>query len=266
MIKATIVVILTAAALLSAHPNYTAYSGASGSKGTCASSCHGSGTGTIVVTGFPQTYTPGQSYAITVKRSGGSLISNYNCSTRKGSTTAGAGSFTAVSNAVTYSVSGYESGIRSSSNNIDSSRFTWTAPAAGTGPATLIMSGMQCSKSGPTTKIVLTAAENLTSFGPSGVQLSGFWLEQNFPNPFNPSTIIRFSIPKAGPVELTLNDLVGNRVRTLSAGTMERGVHSLSVDLSVGENGNHTPLASGVYFYTLRSSGMVLTKKMVFVK
>ncbi|MBP9212079.1 MAG: hypothetical protein KBF97_04710, partial [Bacteroidetes bacterium] len=86
MIKATIVVILTAAALLSAHPNYTAYSGASGSKGTCASSCHGSGTGTIVVTGFPQVYTPGLAYTISVKHTGGSTISNFNCSSRKGTT------------------------------------------------------------------------------------------------------------------------------------------------------------------------------------
>lgn len=266
MIQATIVMLLTAAALLTAYPNYTAYSGASGSKGTCASSCHGSGTGTIVVTGFPQTYIPGQTYAITVKRSGGSLISNFNCSSRKGSTQAAAGSFTAVSNAVAYSVSGYESGIRASSNNIDSSRFTWTAPASGAGTATLTMSGLQGSKNGPTTKVVLTAAENPVSAGPAGSSLSGFWLQQNYPNPFNPSTVIRFSVPKAGPVELTLNDLVGNRVRTLYSGQKEKGTHSLIVDLSVDDNGSRRSLASGVYFYTLRSSGMVLTKKLVFVK
>jgi hypothetical protein len=45
-----------------AHPTYTGYSGALGSKGTCASSCHGSGTGSIVVTGIPNSYVPLTTY------------------------------------------------------------------------------------------------------------------------------------------------------------------------------------------------------------
>lgn len=261
-----IVLVLTVAALVTARPSYTAYSGATGSKGTCASSCHGSGTGTIVVTGFPQTYTPGLAYTITVKHAGGSTISNFNCSSRKGTTSTVAGTFAAVTNAATYFVTGNESGVRASSNSTDSSRFIWNAPAVGTGTVTLYVSGMQGTKSGPTTKVILTATENLASAVPEGNIPAEFSLQQNFPNPFNPSTVIRFSIPKAGPVELTLSDLVGNRVRTLFSGIKERGTHSLAVDLSWTGDGSRTALSSGVYFYTLRSGGMVLTKKLVFVK
>ncbi|NUN69519.1 MAG: T9SS type A sorting domain-containing protein [Bacteroidetes bacterium] len=264
MLKATIVVLLTAAVLLAAHPNYTAYSGAAGSKGTCASSCHGSGTGTIVVTGFPQTYIPGTSYPVTVKHSGGSTIANYNCTTRKGNTTAAGGTFTVVSNATLYSVSGYEAGVHAASNNTDSSRFIWNAPAAGSGAVSLYVSGSQGSKSGPNTKVVLTAAESPTAVGTEPVVPAAFTLEQNYPNPFNPATVIRFSIPRAGQVELTLNDLVGNKVRTLFSGPMERGAHSITVDLS--DNGIHQPLASGVYFYTLRYGAQVLTRKLVYMK
>jgi mono/diheme cytochrome c family protein len=77
-----------------AYTPYIGYSGAPGSKGYCAQ-CHGSGTGTIVVLGVPVNYEPSKTYTIIVKRNGGSLMSNFNGSTRVGNTTTVAGTFMA---------------------------------------------------------------------------------------------------------------------------------------------------------------------------
>lgn len=129
--KQSIVLLLLSFAIVRAHPTYTGYSGAFGSKETCASSCHGSGTGTIVVTGIPSSYAPLTTYTIMINHNGGATISNFNASARKGTTAAVVGSFAAGSGSATYTVSGYENGVRASANNFDTATFAWTAPAAG---------------------------------------------------------------------------------------------------------------------------------------
>lgn len=244
---------------VTARPSYTAYSGGAGSKGTCASSCHGSGTGTITVSGFPATYVPGTVYVITVGHSSGSAISNFNASTRKGTTTAAAGTIAAGSGTALYSVSGYESGVRSSSNNVNTAAFSWTAPAAGTGSVTLYLSGSQGSKSGPNTKIVLTSAEGSASAvrtGPSGPQ--SISLAQNYPNPFNPATTVRYSIGSASYVTIGVTDLLGRNVAMLAEGRMEPGEYSVRFD--------GTSLPAGVYRYRLTAGEFTMTRKMVLVK
>ena len=242
-----------------AKPSYTAYSGAAGSKGTCASSCHGSGTGTITVSGFPATYIPGTTYTVTVGHSGGSAISNFNASTRKGTSSSAAGTIAAGSGTALYSVSGYESGVRSSSNNVNTAAFSWTAPAAGTGNVTLYLSGSQGSKSGPNTKVVLTAAEGSASevrTGPSGPQ--SISLAQNYPNPFNPATTVRYSIGSASYVTIGVTDLLGRNVAMLAEGRMEPGEYSVRFD--------GTSLPAGVYRYRLTAGEFTITRKMVLVK
>jgi hypothetical protein len=259
----TIGLLVLAAVLGQAYPTYTGYSGAVGSKGTCASSCHGSGTGTITVTGFPQTYIPGASYAITVKRVGGSLISNFNCSSRKGTTTQAGGTFTAGTKSALYSVSGYETGVRGSVNSIDSANFMWTAPAAGSGSVLLSLSGLQGSKSGQTTKISLTAVENVTGIVLSAGRPKGFSLAQNFPNPFNPSTTIEYSVGDSPSrlgekVTLKVYDLLGKEVAVLADGRNAAGTYRIRFFAST--------LPGGIYFYTLRSGSSVQTRRMVVLK
>jgi len=70
-------------------------------------------------------------------------------------------------------------------------------------------------------------------------------LSQNFPNPFNPMTTVRFSLSEKGPVNITVYDVDGRKVRVLVDGVREAGPHSLVWD---GKNGAGQPLASGVYF------------------
>jgi endo-1,4-beta-xylanase len=99
---------------------------------------------------------------------------------------------------------------------------------------------------------------------PSGVDGNGstapssFALAQNFPNPFNPSTTIRYDILKASKVELTVFDILGRKVRTLVSGVQAPGHYSVTMD---GRD-----LASGVYFYRLVAGTFTATKKLMLLK
>ena len=83
-------------------------------------------------------------------------------------------------------------------------------------------------------------------------------LAQNFPNPFNPTTSIRYSIPKRSNLTLIVYDILGNEVANLVNEEKEQGVYTVTF--------NAAALASGIYFYTLRADGFVQTKKMLLIK
>ena len=83
-------------------------------------------------------------------------------------------------------------------------------------------------------------------------------LEQNHPNPFNPSTTIVFSLPTLSQVELVVHDGPGREVTRLVDGTREAGVHQVVFD------GGGLP--SGVYRAVLRASGRTLSRSMVLVR
>lgn len=85
-----------------------------------------------------------------------------------------------------------------------------------------------------------------------------FALLDAFPNPFNASSTIRFVLPKEGYTVLTVTNILGREVARLTDGFLEGGEHTAVF------NGDH--LSSGVYFYTLRSAGIVQTKKMLLLK
>ncbi len=83
-------------------------------------------------------------------------------------------------------------------------------------------------------------------------------LEQNFPNPFNPSTIIRYQIPEAGKVTLKIYDVLGREVKNLVDEFQQGGIHSIPFDAG--------SLASGVYFYQLRVNNFISAKKMILLR
>jgi hypothetical protein len=85
-----------------------------------------------------------------------------------------------------------------------------------------------------------------------------FGLSQNFPNPFNPSTVIGFQLPVDSRVDLRVYDILGREVTTLVSGTMSAGRHSVTFN---AEN-----LASGMYIYRLVAGNTVLTKKLTLIK
>jgi len=85
-----------------------------------------------------------------------------------------------------------------------------------------------------------------------------FQLQQNFPNPFNPSTDISYTIGKAGNVTLKVYNMLGQDVATLVNGYQSANTYHV--------NFNASSLSSGVYLYELRTGSNVTTKKMVLMK
>lgn len=87
---------------------------------------------------------------------------------------------------------------------------------------------------------------------------TGYFLEQNFPNPFNPTTNIKFSIPENSQVKLSIIDMTGKEIGVLYNSQSQAGSYNVSFDAS--------RLASGAYFYRLQAGNYVDTKKMVYLK
>lgn len=95
-----------------------------------------------------------------------------------------------------------------------------------------------------------------------GFSISRLMLRPNAPNPFSGTTSVRFSLPKAGPVELRVFDLAGRRVRTVRR-EMEAGSHALPFD---ARDQNGRELAAGVYMMQLRAGDEVVTGRMSLVR
>ncbi|MBK6504579.1 MAG: T9SS type A sorting domain-containing protein [Ignavibacteria bacterium] len=85
-----------------------------------------------------------------------------------------------------------------------------------------------------------------------------FVLNQNHPNPFNPTTSISFNLPAAGQVSLKVFDISGKEVAGLVDNYLEAGRHSINFDASA--------LSSGVYYYKLASGNNVSMRKMLLIK
>jgi hypothetical protein len=85
-----------------------------------------------------------------------------------------------------------------------------------------------------------------------------FSLGQNFPNPFNPETTIRYGLPSRSHVVLAVYNMLGERVALLAEGEQESGFHQVRFDGSA--------LSSGVYFYRLQSAGFTQTRKLSLLK
>jgi hypothetical protein len=83
-------------------------------------------------------------------------------------------------------------------------------------------------------------------------------LEQNFPNPFNPNTTIKYALPKAGMVTIKVFDLLGNLVKTLVNENETSGSHIINFDAS--------GLSSGIYVYKIKSGEFSSSKKMMLMK
>jgi hypothetical protein len=85
-----------------------------------------------------------------------------------------------------------------------------------------------------------------------------YMLEHNYPNPFNPSTTVRYSLPHKSAVQLTVFNTLGQQVAQLVNGDMEAGNHEVKFD--------GTALSSGMYFYRIQAGSFVETRKFVLLK
>jgi hypothetical protein len=88
-------------------------------------------------------------------------------------------------------------------------------------------------------------------------------LRQNTPNPFNPSTEIGYYLPERGDVSIGVYDVTGRLISELAEGVQEAGDHKITWN---GQDSCGREVASGVYFYLLRSGKKELTRKMVLLR
>ncbi len=129
-----------------------------------------------------------------------------------------------------------------SDTNSQSGTISLTHNAAGS-PATITVSGK-----GKTT-VGVNDVNNVPKI---------FALEQNYPNPFNPSTLISFSLEKAGFATLVVYNVLGQKVATLISENISAGWHEV--------NFNASKISSGMYIYRLESGNKIAIKKMLLLK
>lgn len=90
------------------------------------------------------------------------------------------------------------------------------------------------------------------------LNLCSFTLNQNYPNPFNPNTIISYSIPYDGLVNISIYNILGEKVIDLVNTVMPGGNHMIDF--------NATNLSSGIYMYKLSFDSMNIVKKMIYIR
>lgn len=109
-----------------------------------------------------------------------------------------------------------------------------------------------------TNPVKYLAVPTITGVHQTGPVPTTFELSQNYPNPFNAQTTININLDKDSKVELNVYDITGAKVATLVDGALEAGPHSVNWDAAT--------VASGVYYYKMRSNGEELTRKMTLLK
>jgi len=106
--------------------------------------------------------------------------------------------------------------------------------------------------------IVATSADEISNLLPERTALG-----QNYPNPFNAHTTISFNLQSTENVELSVYNIVGQKIVTLQNSLMNAGEHSVIWD---GRDDKGNEIASGVYFYRLSAGNLTETKRMIFLK
>ncbi|MCS6989314.1 MAG: T9SS type A sorting domain-containing protein [Chloroherpetonaceae bacterium] len=226
--------------------------------GGCA--CHGAPSANVNVSIIgPDTVRVGATATYAVRITGGPLVrAGTNIATSLGALDVVPGSgLRKVGNELTHSAP------KAPTNNAVTFEFAFVAPAT-PGTATLYANGNSVNLNGssggdqwnfaPNKTVAIVA----TSSAPKPMRPDGFDLAQNFPNPFNPSTTIQFTLPQDDVIRLAVFDANGREVQTLASGRTSKGTHRVQFDA--------TNLASGVYFYRLETSAYSETKQMLLVK
>lgn len=112
-------------------------------------------------------------------------------------------------------------------------------------------------------RAVVTATSGLSTVEQLAGQPLEYRLDHNYPNPFNPSTAIRYSIPRQGPVTLQVFDVIGREVATLVQIVQPAGSYEVVWN---GTDNSAMPVSTGVYFYRLQAGAFAKTEKMMLLK
>ena len=92
---------------------------------------------------------------------------------------------------------------------------------------------------------------------------ASFELFQNYPNPFNPATIIEYSLPKRSDVNISIYNILGQKTKNLVSGEYGAGIWQVVWD---GTDSDGRQVASGIYFYRIKASVFVMSRKMLMLK
>jgi len=116
--------------------------------------------------------------------------------------------------------------------------------------------------------LIFDFIESLKNYTPTSIlseslEPNSFELNQNWPNPFNPTTTISFSLQKADFVQLTIFNMLGKQIRTLVNGEQNLGKHTFMWN---GKNDSGTSVASGTYIYHLRVGQRSESKQMLLIR
>jgi hypothetical protein len=111
-------------------------------------------------------------------------------------------------------------------------------------------------------RVLLVNRYEYLSIAAEGVPLE-FALHENYPNPFNPTTTLRFDLPEVSDITLTIYNMLGQKVRTFDYQNTSAGYHSVTWDAT---NDLGQQVGAGVYLYQLQTKDFVKTRKMVLLK
>jgi photosystem II stability/assembly factor-like uncharacterized protein len=167
-------------------------------------------------------------------------------------------------NAVAFSGrdSGWVAGARGTILRTTDGGATWNSMVSGTTQdlnAIAVVNGQsQLIAGNGGTLLKSPASTNTAVRGWRDDPVGGFWLAQNFPNPFNPTTTIRFTLPARMRVKLAVFNLIGQLVALLRDGELGPGDHSVQFDAG--------RLPSGVYFYRLQGGNFTETRRLLVLR
>ncbi|HTW92443.1 MAG TPA: hypothetical protein VMH22_12140 [bacterium] len=250
--------IALAASLALAYSDYEGYSGAPGTLGACAGSCHGTLDGSMTVTGFPVQYVPGQAYTIRLGHDSGPAIWNFNASARIGTGSQTAGVISAGLYTETYSVPTESNGVHMPTYGYDTCSFVWTAPSPGVGDVRLYVAGHQDHTTGPNTTLVLLSNEAAgVRSRAEPLPVVRFRVE---PTVTSGPVSFHFSSPKPGPVVIHVTDATGRILASFSTDRCAAG-EQLLVWPALDSRGRRLP--AGSYLVRARFGGQLLVRNIV---
>ncbi|MHB9029532.1 MAG: two-component regulator propeller domain-containing protein, partial [Candidatus Latescibacterota bacterium] len=144
---------------------------------------------------------------------------------------------------------------------------SWTRYSQGNGLPTNQVKSIAVSPAGavwvPASRSLCRFTHTITAIMNEKNEPPSFTLLKNYPNPFNPSTTISFSLPSTGKATLSVYSISGQKVRELVLGYLPAGVHSVVWD---GRDDHGNSVSSGVYISRLESGGRVSAARMLFMK
>lgn len=242
-------------------------------EGNCTQ-CHSgnavnSGNGSLTIDG-PGSYTPGETYTFTVTlQDPGQSRWGFEFTPRNlGSLTATDAVNTQISNAgANHYIKHTSTGtFDNTSNGPVSWSFDWTAPASDEGEITVYAAGNAAnSNNNSTGDFIYTASfavSPATAVEPAPLP-TDFALLEVAPNPFNPSTELRYQLEQPGTVSLAIFDLAGRQVAQLVSGVQSAGRQSVRWN---GLTASGRPAAAGLYLARLEHAGQVQVARLLLVK